>query len=1328
MLVKVFSNEQFIGLYRAMNDTGSHANLVKFNTFKHLNNDSKQVNIDLVGVTESTVRIKRQITVYIEPWFGNEQSCRIKTTLLVVPKTSKWMPIYPSQDVPCDVIDKPLEGPMADPLFWKSDVVPLLFGVELYALILDGSTQKVSSNLVSQQTLFGNMIMGRAGDTLCNDSSQILTQKSVYTIDLKQIDENLQKLWQFDELALCTTKNVEHEIIEQMFQETHYRDESGRHVVQLPIKPQISELGSSREIALKRFFMLEKRGQRDTEYWQQYVKFMREYEQLGHMVEATQPPVPGKMCYYIPHHGINSGKKFRVVFDASCPTDKGISLNDAQFVGPKLQRDLHDIIIRFRRHKIAINADIEKMYRQIRIVPEQWDLHRIFFRENPKEPLKEYCMVVITYGLASSPYLSVKCMIEGAEQYKTEFPEAVKIIQNDFYMDDCASGAENEEHAIKLAKEIDHVLKKSQFELRKWRSNSVHLVNNLAGEAEASVLFEEKGTTSLLGMKWLPKPDVFTYVVRANNIEKLTKRSILSITSQLFDPNGLIAPVVTKAKLLIQSLWKAKISWDEKVPIEITKQWESLWSTIHELSNVRIKRWIGYGGGAKVQLHGFADSSGKAYGGAIYVRIEHDNNSIETHLIAAKSRVAPIKEVSIPRLELSAAHVLCVLFDSVRKNMELEHVPYQLWTDNIAAIQWIRKELHELRLYVANRVKIIKQLSDPNKWNHVRSECNPADSISRGISPKEIVQNRLWWNGPEWLSLPQEQWPTPVNIERFSSTEEVLKEIKVMSITIERQLEIYVDNKGIVPLIDYTETLAKLCRILAYVQRFIINCRDKTRAKRDKPIQNWRIQKMNLRPTTEEKRESLKLVIRNHQRKVYAREHQFFIEQGENVQYTQFPENSKILALHPFMDKEGLIRMGNRGKYANIPYDAKHPVIIDRSSRLSELIIHEAHYMTGHGSVQIMCQYIRQNYCIAKLKQALRAYIHKCVTCARFSGKYEQQLMADLPADRVNQNRAFLVTGVDYAGPIQLIERYKSVSSTRKAWIAIFVCMVTRAIHIDVVTEQSSIAFIMCYERFISRRGHCNKLYSDNGTNFKGAFREIKSAFKEWHAPCVQDHINKHGTEWKFMKPVASHQGGIYEAAVKSAKFHLKRMIGKVHYTYEHLMTFLLKIEAILNSRPLYALSDDPQDMQAITPAHFLIGEPFILPPSIAAPKQTSNPMKYMRDEQEKMLNDFWKVWHKEVLATLMQRKKWLVEKEPLKIGQMVVIGEENVAPAKWELAKIIKLIPSEDGIIRAVKVRTPKREIIRPVQKLCILPIEPCPDEQRKKRAINSACEQKKT
>lgn len=421
----------------------------------------------------------------------------------------------------------------------------------------------------------------------------------------------------------------------------------------------------------------------------------------------------------------------------------------------------------------------------------------------------------------------------------------------------------------------------------------------------------------------------------------------------------------------------------------------------------------------------------------------------------------------------------------------------------------------------------------------------------------------------------------------------------------------------------------------------------------------------------------------------------------------RFPERSKLLNLCPMLDGNKLMRVGGRITRAKCEADRKHPIIIPANSRLCYLLLCQTHEITHHGSVQVMMQAIREKYWIPKLRNVLRAFFSKCLTCVLHNKRFEKQLMSDLPTDRVNRNRPFLMAGIDYAGPFEIAENYKRKTNLRKGWVAVFVCMVTRAVHLDVITDLTSAAFIACYERFICRRGHCNTLYSDNGTTFKGANNEIHKAFKEWCAPDVKEHLNKRGTNWKFTPPAAPHQGGIYEAAVKSMKFHLARVMGKKHYTYEYFVTLLVQIEAILNSRPLYPLSDDPMDTCAITPAHFLIGEPFVIPPPIAVPTQTNFSLKRIREEQQSMVEHFWHKWNHEYLATLLPRKKWFQRNEHFQEGQLVAIYDENLPPAQWLLGRIVKLIPSADQLIRAVEIQTAKTKLVRPVQKICLLPTE---------------------
>lgn len=324
--------------------------------------------------------------------------------------------------------------------------------------------------------------------------------------------------------------------------------------------------------------------------------------------------------------------------------------------------------------------------------------------------------------------------------------------------------------------------------------------------------------------------------------------------------------------------------------------------------------------------------------------------------------------------------------------------------------------------------------------------------------------------------------------------------------------------------------------------------------------------------------------------------------------------------------------------------------------------------------------------------------------------------MSDLPADRVQVGKPFLHTGVDYAGPfmLKILDREGKQIIKKKSWVAVFVCLKTRAIHLDVVADLTSISFLACYERFVGRRGRCERMYSDNGTAFVGAAKEIKRAFGEWEKNNVFSQMSLKGTEWRFMIPAAPHQGGIYEAAVKSMKYHLTRIVGQRALSYDQFITLLVGIEGILNSRPLYPLSDDPTDVQALTPAHFLVGEPIVLPPPFVIAEQPNTIGVKLWKERQQMLEHFWKRWHEEYLVTLQERKKWRREKESLRIGQLVLIKAENFSPAQWSMGRVWRLIKSKDGLVRSVVVRTETGEVARPVQKICVLPIDSAEHEQQ--------------
>lgn len=382
-------------------------------------------------------------------------------------------------------------------------------------------------------------------------------------------------------------------------------------------------------------------------------------------------------------------------------------------------------------------------------------------------------------------------------------------------------------------------------------------------------------------------------------------------------------------------------------------------------------------------------------------------------------------------------------------------------------------------------------------------------------------------------------------------------------------------------------------------------------------------------------------------------------------------------------------------------------MLLSPKGDLSTLIIREAHKNTLHGGVQQVLQIVRENFWIYQARQLAKKLIGQCPTCFRYKIKLQKQLMADLPSSRTKPERPFKVCGVDYMGPVGLSSKTGRNPTITKAYVSVFVCFVTRAIHLELVSDQSTAQFMQALRRFIARRGPVAQLLSDNGTNFVGANNYLAQIYKKQDEWANGEVAEKFQIKWKFITPNAPHHGGLHEAAVKSVKKHLQRVIGAQNLTFEEYYTLLTQVEACVNSRPISALSDDATDLSAITPAHFLIGEPMI---TLSEPEELKttrmNCLKRWEMVQQ-MHQHFWERWHHEYIITLSQRPKWRITQENLKIGDLVIIREDNMHPSQWHLGRISETYPAQDGLVRSVQVRTKFGTYKRPITKLGLLPVE---------------------
>ncbi|XP_029170489.1 uncharacterized protein LOC114940134 [Nylanderia fulva] len=486
----------------------------------------------------------------------------------------------------------------------------------------------------------------------------------------------------------------------------------------------------------------------------------------------------------------------------------------------------------------------------------------------------------------------------------------------------------------------------------------------------------------------------------------------------------------------------------------------------------------------------------------------------------------------------------------------------------------------------------------------------------------------------------------------------------------------------------------KLVRVTAYIFRFLDNCRISAKRENNTQTSPFAVS------ANEFERASL-FWLKTIQRDMFSSDLKAL------RQRQQLSPRSSIRSYDPFIDEQGLIRVGGRLQNSNFPYKTKHPILLT-SHPLIMLLIRDAHVRSLHAGYQLTLSILKQEYLILRARTLVKAVIHRCVTCAREQASRPTQLMGQLPRARVTvSSRAFQYCGVDFAGPIDTRASSGRGIKSIKTYIAVFICLATRAIHLELVGGYSTHDFLNAYTRFCARRGLPSDMYSDNGTNFIGAEQELARAYND--ALRDPDFLNQTASDkvsWHFMPPHAPHFGGLWEAGVRSVKYHLRRILGAHKLTFEELTTLLSKIKACLNSRPLGPLTASIDDYESLTPGHFLIGTALTTYPEPSVLHLTENRLSRWQLVRQ-LVERFWKIWQADYINTLQQRSKWRTKQPSVKIGTMVLLRNATLPPCKWQLGRVIQCFPGSDGLTRVVLVKTATSEYKRPIVQLCILPID---------------------
>lgn len=1151
--------------------------------------------------------------------------------------------------------------------FGQSGPVELLLGADIVGSLYTGKRHELPCGLVAMETLVGWTLMGKA---LMNNAR---SDAVVTTLNLFVNSASISDLWELEAIGIkepsdMQTKKERAMAAKQLFLETVRLDEDGRYEVRLPWLEGHPPLGSNFRIAQKRLDSTVRKLKSDN-LFASYGHIFRDWEEAGIIEQINSPKyAEGDQCHFLPHRAVvkesSATTKIRPVFDASAHEVGRPSINHCLEKGLNLIELIPSMLMRFRQNKIGVISDIAKAFLQIGINEDDRDFLQFLWVDSQGHQINFRHRRVV-FGLNSSPFLlgatleyhleqSLKRCDTQAAEHLVYSRDTLQKLKRSFYVDNCVTSLPDEESVTKFIKESTAVMAEGKFDLRGWERT--HCSESKIVEAPCPVL----------GLNWHAQKDVLVintkFLEGDIDVENMvvTKRQILSSTQKVFDPIGYTCPAVLAPKLMLQNLWKEQLTWDQPVDDAVAQAFKIWIKDLPNLSCIKIPRWIGAGDteSKDLSLHTFCDASKNAYACVVFLRVNL-RGRVSVFLLAAKTRVAPLKKsgskMTIPRLELLAATIGARLYAHVCENLE-GVINCYFWSDSSTVISWIERK-EEWGVFVWNRTEEIRKLTPADKWNHLPGALNPADLPSRGCSPKQLVNSR-WWEGPEWLYGKPDTWPTvtPVVDENEINAERKKKLVTTL-LSCENSPANSVDWH-----LEYFSKYDQTVRMIAWIFRFIYNCKHPER-------------KQNSELTAEEHDKAEKFLLKL-------------------VQQASFStDDSRIRGLAPFLDEDGVIRLKSRVANRKDADTYRFPVVLPAKHSTVKRLILNVHVKSCHVGTQGLLSILRERFWILGGRRTIRSATFECVVCRRHNAKPLVVESPPLPLDRVRDAVAFEVTGVDFAGPLYL-------KDGTKTWICLFTCAIFRAVHLELTTSLSTSSFMQALRRFVARRGRPKTIYSDNGTNFVGT--ENSFANLDWDVIARETAVQR--ICWKFNPPTAAWWGGFWERLIGVLKRLLRKVLGRSSLDYESLLTLLYDCEAIVNARPLTYLSEDPNELIALTPSLFLRDQAeYGLPDCDAVDNASLNrKVRKIQTLRENLRVRF----RSEYLGQL----KLVNDKRTTRsatLGELVLVGSDNAKRLDWPIGRIVEILPGKDGPARLVKVQTSRGLMLRPIQRL--FPLECC-------------------
>lgn len=1102
-------------------------------------------------------------------------------------------------------------------------------------------------------------------------------------------------------LTLCTVSKDEEKALQQLKAVTERID--GRYRTGLLWRYENFELPESYGMARRRLECLENKKPETikviNDTIQDYIK--KGYARKLKKEEAADHK---QRHWYLPVFTVTYPKKpdkHRMVFDAAAKV-KGVSLNSMLLKGPDLLVSLVEVLRRFREKRYAVCGDIREMFHQIEIRTDDQNCQRFLWRngDRSKEP-EVYIMRVMTFGAACSPCSAHFIKNLNAAEFSKQFPRAAEAIIKNHYMDDMMERENSEEELLQLVKDVKLVHSHAGFEIRNFLSNSKKVMKELGSTSTDSIEVKiikpnkEYDIERVLGMWWNVKTDSFTFSLKFLSVtrdivsgERLpTKRELLKLLMSIFDPLGLISHYLIHLKILIQDVWRSKLEWDEQIQskelIEPWKDWLGVLPTVESVQIPRLYSLKLISPRKSIEMHTFVDASEKAFGAVTYLRVE-DESGVECSLIGSKSRVAPLKYLSIPRKELQSGLLGSRLAINVAESQTFKIDKRVFWTDSSTLLSWLGSDQRKYHQFVAHRVGEILENTNVNEWRWIPSKLNVADDLTKWPKNHLFEKSSRWFTGPSFLSESEDKWPVRSDTE----LQETSEEMKV----------IYAHNELIVsPLFDSKRfsNWNRMVRTVAYVIRFSKIIKAKIR----KELVQWS-------PLTKDELVQAQNIIYRQAQFEGFPEEMVILELNKTLEpkYRRvIPKSSSLISCSPYLDEVGVLRMRGRIDSAkDISSATKRPIILPRKNLITKLLVGCYHRIYHHRNHETVVNEVRQRFYVPKLRVVLKSIVtNDCQLCKNRRAKPEPPEEGNLPPGRLAIGfRPFTHTGIDFFGPILVIQGRSEV----KRWAVLFTCLTIRAIHIEIAYKINTQSCITNIRNFTNIRGHPSEFYSDCGTNFVGTDNELKRAIQEVDMNKIAATFTTPYAKWNFNPPEAKHMGGVWERLVRSVKTCLYDIMPVRKPSDEMLRSLLMEAVNVVNSRPLTFIPLDNANDEALTPNHFIFGNSNGMKPP--GDFDYDGPILNSEWKEIQRLTDcFWKRFVAEYLPTLTRKTKWFQPVQPLQIDDVVLVIDEKNSRNVYPKARIVDRVFGSNNQVRRARVQFANGSILwRPASGLARL------------------------